>query len=230
MYRFLYPTEPTRGLAAHRAESPGLNLWYTNSIMLTNSEKGLAKLDPILGEYIKKHGTIPLRPDRDYFEALASSIISQQISVKAAAKIFARFKDATRLQPSAVLTLSEDDVKAIGLSGQKARYIRDLAEHFVNDSAIFNHLNTLPDDEVITELTRVKGIGVWTAQMFLIFTLHRPDIFAPDDRGLQLAIQKMYKLETTLSRAEPESFAMRWAPYRSTACLHLWYSLDNQPK
>lgn len=198
--------------------------------MLTASEKNLAKLDPILGAHIKKHDTIPLRPDRDYFEALAGSIISQQISVKAAAKIFGRFKNATHLKPSVALTLSEDDVKAIGLSGQKARYIRDLAEHFVNDSVIFNHLNTLPDDEVITELTRVKGIGVWTAQMFLIFTLHRPDIFAPDDRGLQLAIQKMYKLETIPSRAELETFAMRWAPYRSTACLHLWHSLDNQPK
>ena len=92
---------------------------------------------------------------------------------------------------------------------------------------MFNHLDSLGDDEVIAELTRVKGIGVWTAQMLLIFTLHRPDVFAPDDRGLQLAVEKLY--ERAFTRAELETFAERWSPYRSTACLHLWRSLDNEP-
>lgn len=194
---------------------------------LTSAEIELARVDPILGVHIKTQGSIPSRPSRDYFEALSSSIISQQISVKAAAKIFDRFQNVTRLQPETVTTLSESDVKGIGLSGQKWRYIHDLAEHFVRDSAIFNHLDSLKDDEIIEELTRIKGIGVWTAQMFLIFTLHRPDVFAPDDRGLQLAVEKLY--ERTFTRAELETFAQRWAPYRSTACLHLWRSLDNAP-
>lgn len=196
---------------------------------LTHSEQELTNLDPILGIYITSHETIPIRPERHYFEALSRSIIGQQISVKAATKIFGRFRDATDLKPEKVLDLSDEDIKVIGLSGQKSRYIRDLALHFVEDSAVFNHLSSLSDDEVITELTRVKGIGIWTAQMFLIFTLHRPDVFAPDDRGLQLAIQKIYDLPSVLGRAELEVFAERWAPYRSTACLHLWRSLDNEP-
>lgn len=196
---------------------------------LTLAENTLIETDPILGAAIENHGHLPLRPDRDYFEALAGSIISQQISVKAAAKIFERFREQTELKPERVLELSEEQIKAIGLSGQKSRYIHDLAEHFVKDSAVFNHLDTLSDDEVIIELTSVKGIGVWTAQMFLIFTLHRPDVFAPDDRGLQLAIQNIYNLSTIPKRAELEVFAEKWAPYRSTACLHLWHSLDNQP-
>lgn len=194
---------------------------------LSSAEHALVHQDPILGTLIMQHGTIPLRPARDYFEALSSAIISQQISVKAAAKIFERFREITDLLPEHVLGLSDDDIKTIGLSGQKSRYIHDLAQHFVNDSAVFNHLDSLGDDEVIAELTRVKGIGVWTAQMFLIFTLHRPDVFAPDDRGLQLAIEKVY--ERTFTRAELETFAERWSPYRSTACLHLWHSLDNEP-
>ena len=196
---------------------------------LTLAENTLVKADPILGAAIEGQGHLPLRPDRDYFEALSSSIISQQISVKAAAKIFERFREQTELKPERVLELREEQIKAIGLSGQKSRYIHDLAEHFVKDSAVFNHLDSLNDDEVILELTRVKGIGVWTAQMFLIFTLHRPDVFAPDDRGLQLAIQAIYDLPAIPKRAELEAFAEKWAPYRSTACLHLWHSLDNQP-
>lgn len=193
---------------------------------LTHAEVELARLDPLLGKLIHAHGMIPLQPQRDYFEALASSIVSQQISVKAAAKIFERFRDATKLLPENVLALDEDGLQAVGLSGQKSRYIRDLAAHFVKDSAVFNHLGNLSDDEVIAELTKVKGIGVWTAQMFLIFTLHRPDIFAPDDRGLQLACEKLYNC--TWTRSELEELALTWSPYRSTASLHLWRSLNNE--
>lgn len=196
---------------------------------LTEAESQLAKLDPLLGSYITKHGTINLKPERNYFEALASSIISQQISVKAAAKIFERFKDSTKLNPAMAANLDDEQTKLIGLSGQKTRYIKDLAAHFLQDSAVFNHLGDLSDEDVIAELTRVKGIGVWTAQMFLLFTLHRPDVFAPDDRGLQLAIQKLYTLDTVLPRSKLIAIAERWAPYRSTASLHLWHMLDNAP-
>lgn len=192
------------------------------------AEMYLSAKDPVMRKLIARHGTIRPRPERDYFEALAGSIISQQISVKAAASIFERFKAITQLQPAIVADLNDTQTKAIGLSGQKAKYLRDLAQHFVDDSAVFNHLDSLSDDDVIAELTRVKGIGVWTAQMFLLFTLHRPDVFAPDDRGLQLAVEKLYG--QLLSRADLEYFANRkWAPHRSTASLHLWRSLDNTP-
>lgn len=194
---------------------------------LSSAETSLAQLDPIIGELIAQHGHIAMRPQREYFEALASAIVGQQISVKAAAKIFERFRDTTQLDPLKTSLLTDEQIKTIGLSGQKSRYIRDLAAHFVDDSAVFNHLDSLSDDEVIAELTRVKGIGVWTAQMFLIFTLHRPDVFAPDDRGLQLAVEKLY--DRTFTRSELEALAEGWSPYRSMACLHLWRSLDNEP-
>lgn len=194
----------------------------------TDAEIALREIDPLLGELIDRHRHIATGLNRDYFEALSSSIIGQQISVKAAAKIFERFQEVTNLRPEKTAHLSDDEIKTIGLSGQKSRYLRDLAEHFVKDSAVFNHLDSLPDDEVISELTKVKGIGVWTAQMFLIFTLHRPDVFAPDDRGLQLAAEKLY--DRTFTRSELDQLAEQWSPYRSTACLHLWRSLDNTPR
>lgn len=194
---------------------------------LTQAETDLSGVDPLLGSIISINGTIPLAPPREYFEALSNAIISQQISVKAAAKIYERFREITQLDPQAIAGLTDEDIKTIGLSGQKSRYIADLAKHFVQNSAVFNHLDSLPDDDVIAELTKVKGIGVWTAQMFLIFTLHRPDVFAPDDRGLQLAAERLY--ERSFTRAGLGEFAQRWAPYRSTACLHLWRSLNNEP-
>lgn len=193
------------------------------------AERELAKLDPLMGELIKRQGTITHEPHSDYFASLARSITGQQISVKAAAKIFERLQDATALKPQRVVILTDDQIKAIGLSGQKARYIRDLAEHFVQDSAIFNHLESLPDDQVVSELTKIKGIGIWTAQMFLMFTLVRLDVFAPDDVGLQQAIKKLYNLEALPKRKELSIFAERWRPYRTIACWHLWHLLDNKP-
>jgi DNA-3-methyladenine glycosylase II len=196
---------------------------------LSTAELGLSKIDPTIGQVIEHNGPIIHESRSDYFAALCESIISQQISVKAAAKIFERFKDATQLNPEHVVALSEEDIKMVGLSGQKSRYLHDLAEHFVRDSAVFNHLDSLSDDEVIVELTKVKGIGVWTAHMFLMFALVRPDVFAPGDRGIQLAIQKLYSLPTVPSPAELEAIAKEWAPYRTIACWHLWRSLDNEP-
>ncbi len=194
-----------------------------------DSELRLAELDPDLGKLIRAHGTINHEPRSDYYASLARSIVGQQISVKAASKIFDRFEQLTGLKPELALNLSEEQVKTIGLSGQKVRYISDLAEHFVRDSAVFNYLDSLSDDDIIAELTKVKGVGVWTAQMFLMFTLGRPDVFAPDDRGLQLAVQKLYKLPEVPPRSEILAIAEKWRPYRTAASYHLWRSLDNAP-
>lgn len=196
----------------------------------TDAEAYLSRVDPLLGEVITRYS--PLEPrtrSEDYFTALSRSITGQQISVKAAAAIFGRFIDKTNGDPLTVTRLTDEEVAAIGFSGQKWRYISDLAEHFVQDSAVYDHLESLSDDEIIIELTKVKGIGVWTAQMFLIFTLHRPDIFAPDDRGLQIAIERLYELSATPSRSELMALAEKWSPYRSTASFYLWKSLDNEP-
>ena len=196
----------------------------------TEAEIYLMDNDSQLSRHISLHGTIPLQHERGYFEALAGSIISQQISVKAAAKIFERFRKATKLDPEVAARLNETQIKEIGLSSQKSKYLQDLALHFIEDSSIFDHLHKLPDDHVIEELTQVKGIGVWTAQMFLMFTLHRPDVFASGDRGLQLAIEKIYNISPPINPARLEEFAQRWEPYRTTASLHLWRTLDNQPQ
>jgi DNA-3-methyladenine glycosylase II len=197
--------------------------------IFTEAEHSLMRIDPVLGRLIRANGSIHHTPHTNYFEALCESIISQQLSVKASDTIFRRFRDATELEPSRVLTLDEMTQKAVGLSGQKARYLHDLAEHFVHDATVFDHLDTLSDDEVILELTKVKGIGVWTAQMFLMFTLARPDVFAPDDLGLLNALTKTYGLSTRPTKQEAAALAAAWTPYRSTACFHLWRSLDNMP-
>lgn len=197
---------------------------------LSPEEIELTLIDPILGALIDKNGHIEHVAERDYFEALSGSIISQQISVKAAATIFSRFKHETQLRPERAAELGDDQVKTIGLSSQKSRYIRDLAQHFVARPDVFDHLETLTDDEVINELTAVHGIGVWTAQMFLMFTLQRPDIFAPNDLGLQTAVQRLYNLSSRPTPRELEEFACKWQPYRTIAAYHLWHFLDNAPR
>ncbi len=192
-------------------------------------EKELSRLDPVLGAIITQHGTLVREPRTDYFASLARSIVGQQISVKAAASIFGRFEERTALEPARVVALDETACKEIGLSRSKVRYLQDLAQHFVADSAVFNHLESLNDDAVIAELTKVKGIGVWTAQMFLMFTLGRLDVFAPDDVGLQRAMMRLYGWDTLPPHAELAAFAERWRPYRTIASWHLWHMLDNTP-
>lgn len=195
--------------------------------MLSNDEQNLSELDPIMEQIILSNGSIALEPrSTDYFTALASSIISQQISLKAAAKIFERFSETTKLLPENVREITVETQKQVGLSGQKVRYLKSLADNFINNETSFRQLDALSDKDIIAELTKVTGIGIWTAQMFLLFTLNRPDVFAPDDRGLQIALEKNYNLDSKVSRQEIEKFAEKWQPFRSTASLHLWRSLD----
>ncbi len=204
------------------------NLDYQQNIRV--GERQLARSDPKLAAIIKAHGPMQREPRTDYFVSLSRSIVSQQISVKAAASIYQRFSDLTGLDPRTAAALDEAQIKAIGLSGQKARYIKDLAEHFVTDAKVFNHLDQLSDDDVTKELTAVKGIGVWTAQMFLMFTLLRLDIFPPDDVGIQRAMMRLNGWDSLPSKAELEQCAEKWRPYRTVACWYLWASLDNEPK
>jgi DNA-3-methyladenine glycosylase II len=196
---------------------------------LAAAETALIQLDPQLGTIIRAQAPLNrLRPGT-YFGNLARSIVAQQISVAAARTILGRLVDATGLDPARITALELDQLRALGLSRSKATYIHDLAEHFLHRPDVFDHLETLPDDAVISELTRVKGIGVWTAQMFLMFTLGRLDVFAPDDVGLQRAIVRLYGLTAVPPRAELERLAGRWHPYRTVAAWHLWESLDNAP-
>jgi DNA-3-methyladenine glycosylase II len=201
----------------------------TDPAQISAAELALQKLDPKLAVLISAQAPLNRMRAGTYFGNLVRSIVSQQISVAAAASILARIKAATDLEPARVIALTLDELRALGLSRGKAGYIHDLAEHFVQDAAVFDHLDALPDDQVITELVGVKGIGVWTAQMFLMFTLGRLDVFAPDDVGLQRAIVRLYGMAAVPPRADLEKLAETWRPYRTVASWHLWESLKNTP-
>lgn len=201
-----------------------------NDSFIQTANAALTQADPILGALIQKQTLAPRAKRSDYFASLCRSIIGQQVSVAAASAIYARFETATKLLPAAVVHLSAADLRPIGLSRQKAGYLQDLARHFVNNPNVYNHLGQQTDEQVITELTAVRGIGVWTAQMFLMFTLARPDIFAPDDVGLQRAMLRLYGWSALPTKEALIHTADYWRPYRTVACLHLWHSLDNEPQ
>jgi DNA-3-methyladenine glycosylase II len=196
---------------------------------IRHAEEKLQKLDPILGNIIEIQKPILREPRNDYFFSLCRSIVGQQLSVASAASIFARLEKTTELRPVKVADLNDSQIKGIGLSKQKASYLIDLAHHFVENPDIYDHLDRRTDGEVIDELTVVKGIGVWTAQMFLMFTLLRLDVFAPDDVGIQRAMKQLYGWDKLPDKKYLEKTAEKWKPYRTVACWHLWDSLGNSP-
>lgn len=200
-----------------------------NGDFIAKAERELGNRDPLLAALFARQSIAPPDERGNYFASLARSIIGQQVSVAAARAITGRFIEHTGLRPELVVSLSDEECREIGLSRQKAGYLRDLAAHFVQDPAVYDHLESLSDDEVITDLSAVKGIGVWTAQMFLLFTLGRPDIFAPDDVGLQKGLLKLYEWETLPPKRELVKLSEDWAPFRSVVSLHLWQLLDNAP-
>lgn len=188
--------------------------------------------DPVLKRIIDATG--PYKPSRpaDPFTSLVRSIMGQQLSVKAAATIYGRLVERSggTLSPENLTSIPDEDYRACGVSRQKLGYVRDLTRHFNESPETFARLQELPDAEVIAALTAVKGIGVWTAQMFMMFTLHRPDVFAPDDVGLQNAMKRWYHWDEVPNKKALEAKAADWAPWRTVACWYLWQSLDNEPK
>ncbi len=191
------------------------------------AEVHLAKKDPVMRELIRRYGPCVITPHTRYFSSLCSAIISQQLSVKVAARIEERFNALFRAKnptPQQVLNQPLSELRSVGLSERKAQYMQSLAEHFVDGRINTRRLQRLSDAEVIEALTEVHGIGKWTAEMFLIFTLGRPDVFSVGDYGLRTASAKLYNLATP---AEIEAHATRWSPYRSVASWYLWRSLEN---
>jgi len=188
----------------------------------------LKKADPILAALIEKVGSYRMNYDEPAFASLAEAIIYQQLHGKAAATIFKRLTDRAGdpLTPEGILKLSDTELRAVGLSKQKLSYLRDLAEKTQSGELDFASLRTLDDSEVIKRLTRVKGIGVWTAHMFLMFSLRRPDVLPVGDLGVQMAIRKHYRKRKLPKPAQMEKIAKCWSPYRSVACWYLWRSLD----
>jgi DNA-3-methyladenine glycosylase II len=191
----------------------------------------LMRRDPVLGAAIKAIGPCGMadRQRKDHLSALVGAIVSQQLSTKAAATIFGRF---VALFPgghipdaAAIAAQSDVALRGVGLSGQKVGYLRDLSARILDGRLNLDELDTLPDEDVIERLVAVKGFGRWTAEMFLMFRLHRPDVLPVGDLGIQNAVQRLYRLR---KRPDPKrliKLGEPWRPYRSVACWYLWQSL-----
>ena len=189
----------------------------------------LRRADPVMRQVIRRAGPFRLKLRLDRFYSLVSSILSQQISGKAAASIRARleaFVAPGRISPQNLSGLSEQQLRGVGVSPQKATYLLDLAERVRSGSLRLDRLPRMTDDQVIQALIQVKGIGVWTAQMFLIFSLGRPDVFPHDDLGVRAAIRNLYALDDLPDKETSHRIAMPWRPYASVASWYCWRSLE----
>lgn len=195
----------------------------------------LSRVDPTLKRIIRQVGPCTLAPRRDYFVVLCKSIFNQQISTKVAAVLFARFRSQfprQRPTPQAVIDFLSGDpekVRAVGLSRQKAIYLRDLAEHFVDGRIPTRKLCRLDDEAVIEALVGVKGIGRWTAEMFLMFTLNRPDVLPVDDLGLREGVRDIFGLSERPTPKQVIERGEKWRPYRTVATWYIWRRHVNAP-
>lgn len=194
--------------------------------------------DPVLARIIDETGKLPNsragRPDRsDHYGALVRSIVGQQLSVLAARAIYGRLTDRFGGRPPTPQEILADEPEelraAAGLSRAKVGFLRSLAEHVITGELELERLDDLPDDEVIAELVAVKGLGVWTVHMFLMFQLERPDVVAVGDLGIRRAIGRAYGLGGLPDAAQIQALAEPWRPYRTLACRYLWRSLQNEP-
>lgn len=196
--------------------------------------RALKRRDPVMRELMRRYGACGLADSQhtDPYKALVHAIMSQQLSTKAAATIARRFDDlfgGTFPGPSQVLAMPDDRLRSVGLSGMKVAFVKDLARRVNDGSLHLDALRRMSDGEVIAELTKVKGIGRWTAEMFLMFRLHRPDVLPVGDLGIVNAIKKAYRLRKTPTPERMMRIGEIWRPYRSVACWYLWASLDNEP-
>ena len=197
----------------------------------------LRATDPVMARLVDEHGAIvrkDLKLERpgDAYGALLRSIVGQQLSTKAAATIYGRMLElfgGHAPSPKQLLAVDPDKIRAAGLSRPKISYLRDHADHIEKGELELEHLDELPDEEVIEQLTAVKGIGEWSAHMFLMFHLGRPDVLPVGDQGIRRAVQVQYRLRKIPDPKRLEKIARPWRPYRTLACLYLWSSLDNKP-
>lgn len=200
--------------------------------MFEEAIKHFKKTDPVLYELaVSIEPLTPMLPSSEHFTRLCRSIVGQQLSVKAAQTIFTRFQNLfdDKITPEKVLKINKEKLRACGISYPKIGYIKDLAEKVLEKKLILETIHNDDDETVIKNLTIVKGIGNWSAEMFLMFSLGRPDIFSVQDLGLQNAIKKLYGIEKP-TKEELLKISEKWKPYRTFACMILWRSLDNEPK
>src|ERR1041385_599302 len=194
------------------------------------AKRALAPRDPVMAAIMRAHPKIFLVRRGEPFMTLARAIVGQQISVKAAQSVWNRFADCVgEVTPENVLLKQRPLLRACGLSDRKTEYIADLAQHFADGSIHVHRWPAMADEEIIAELVEVRGIGRWTAEMFLIFNLLRPDVFPLDDLGLQKGIRVAYFANRKVALSTLRRIGERWRPWRSVATWYLWRSLDPVP-
>jgi DNA-3-methyladenine glycosylase II len=204
---------------------------------LSEADQHLRSVDHVMRRIIDERGPIDPDTDRrgsrpDPYEALARAIVGQQLSTKAARSIWERLVEilgGTFPEPSGLLAVDAESIRAAGLSRSKVNFLRDLAERVEDGRLDLKRLMELPDEDVVATLTEIKGVGPWTAEMFLIFHLGRPDVMSAGDLGIRRAVQIEYGLDELPGPTDLERIAEPWRPHRTLACLYLWRSLDNAP-
>jgi DNA-3-methyladenine glycosylase II len=197
----------------------------------------LREADPVMARLVEGHAAVvrrDLRRERpgDAYGALLRSIVGQQLSTKAASTIYGRMTDifgGHAPTPRQLLAADPDEIRAAGMSRPKIAYLRDLAQHVEEGTLELDRLDELPDEEVSAQLTAIKGLGQWTADMFLMFHLRRPDVLPVGDQGIRRAVQVQYRMRKLPDPKRLEKVARPWRPHRTLACLYLWSSLDNAP-
>jgi DNA-3-methyladenine glycosylase II len=200
-----------------------------NSTNIDVAIRHLRRSDPVMKELIARKGRMTLKLHSDRFHALASAIISQQISGKAAASIRRRLEEhlaPDKISAASLIGLTKEDLRLLGISNQKATYLLDLAARVESGEVELDRMGRWPDEKVIESLTRIKGIGVWTAQMFLIFSLGRLNVFPHGDLGVRSAMKNLYGLKELPDKEESHRIAEPWRPYASIASWYCWRSLE----
>ena len=200
-----------------------------------NAIAHLTTVDPVLGAWIAKAGPCSLTRERSgtHFAALARSIVYQQLSGKAAATIYGRFEalyGGETPEPKRLVKTPHEQLRAVGLSVRKAEYLQGLAAEVMNGAVPIDRLDEMDDAEVVASLTRVRGIGEWTAQMFLMFRLGRPDVLPTLDLAVQTAVKRLYRLRTHPTPQRVATIGAKWAPYRTVASWYLWRVVDDPPQ
>jgi len=192
-------------------------------------KKHFQSVDPILASVIPHIASITIEQSNDYFPDLVEAIINQQLSDKAAATIFGRFKTLFpkgKITPEKLLRIKDGHIRTVGTSWSKITYMKNIARAWLDGTITFDKHTTMTDEAIIQQLTKVKGVGAWTAEMFLMFTLGREDVFSYGDLGLRRAIQKLYKFKKEPTVKQMEKIVIKWKPYRTYAARILWKSLE----
>jgi len=220
----------TARLWMKKAECKSMSVAKPKSLSIQKAATALRKLDPEMAPLLDAFQMEDLQPETDFYRSLTRAIIYQQLSGKAAKTISDRFvalyKEKKYPSPKDVLKTDHEILRSVGLSNAKAKYIKNISQAFLDGSVDHQNLGSLSDDDIMNQLVSIKGVGPWTAQMFLMFTLNRPDIFPTGDLGVQKGFQQYFKLKELPSPKIMEKRSQKWKPHRTVASLFFWKVVD----